>query len=160
MQLTPLPTHWAPRKKIKKGYNLFRTRCIVGERSRAFWWPKFSATSARRWTIEAKISGISTARTKSALEFLGTFSTWDLTSQPSSKRYSELSTCFRICDLWKANLGAQNLLGVKGANRQVLYYIFWFRHHVDSVNVCIVRANTVYSLVIYHMFRPFLSIFM
>ena len=29
MQLTPLSTHWAPRKKNKKkGYNLFRTRCI------------------------------------------------------------------------------------------------------------------------------------
>ena len=28
MQLTPLSTQWAPRKKIKKGYNLFRTRCI------------------------------------------------------------------------------------------------------------------------------------
>ena len=27
VQLTPLSTHWAPRKKIKKGYNLFRTRC-------------------------------------------------------------------------------------------------------------------------------------
>ena len=30
MQLTPLSTHWAPRKKNKKkGYNLFRTRCIM-----------------------------------------------------------------------------------------------------------------------------------
>ena len=28
VQLTPLSTHWAPRKKIKKGYNLFRTRCL------------------------------------------------------------------------------------------------------------------------------------
>ena len=29
MQLTPLSTHWAPRKINKKGYNLFRTRCIL-----------------------------------------------------------------------------------------------------------------------------------
>ena len=29
MQLTPLSTHWAPRKKNKKGYSLFRTRCIA-----------------------------------------------------------------------------------------------------------------------------------
>jgi hypothetical protein len=28
VQLTPLSTHWAPRKKNKKGYNLFRTPCI------------------------------------------------------------------------------------------------------------------------------------
>jgi len=27
MQLTPLSTHWAPRKKNEKVYNLFQTRC-------------------------------------------------------------------------------------------------------------------------------------
>jgi hypothetical protein len=26
--ITPLSTHWAPRKKIQEGYNLFRTSCI------------------------------------------------------------------------------------------------------------------------------------
>ena len=42
---------------------------------------------------------------------------------------------FRLCDLRKANLGDQNLLGVKGANRQVLYYILCLCHHVESVNL-------------------------